>query len=42
MYGTPQIQHQDVLYVLTERQYPFEGQDPQTGVGNVLRTQSKG
>jgi hypothetical protein len=31
----------DVLYVMTERQYPFEGQDPQTSVGNVLRTLSK-
>jgi hypothetical protein len=31
----------DVLYVMTERQYPFEGQDPQTSVGHVLRALSR-
>jgi len=31
----------DVLYVMTERQYPFEGKDPQTSVGNVLRALSR-
>ena len=31
----------DVLYVMTERQYPFEGDDPQKSVGNVLLALSK-
>jgi hypothetical protein len=31
----------DILYVMTERQYPFEGDDLQKSVGNVLRALSR-
>jgi len=31
----------DILYVMNERQYLFDGDDPQKSVGNVLRALSK-